>query len=379
MKRSTYPWPVLTTRFKLLALSLALFGLGQAGTARADSQSWAGLLGGDARESSRPLTLFGAIGSGYGMVTGNDYSDTPAGPHALVGGLVAVQVPRWELDGGISWFFSSVNGRVRDGSPVRVRTRVGSADLGARYRLTQRLQAGPALNLAFGADTSFGPSVGHASVEPLLGIKGIYELPTGNFPVRIWSQVSASVSPGAHLVVALAGLQLGIPVGLYIHRPEAKPRDAIVVSSAAPDPAKRQVRVVLDGRRIFFGTSSSKLRPELARSLKKLGSYLGESAGQFGQVRINGHADQRGSFEMNLKLSKKRAQAVGNALAAGGIERESMAIEGFSYLNPLDPLNARPAWAKNRRVELVFEDVQNPDALREVLKPLEREAPQEKR
>lgn len=368
MKRSTF----IGWMFASLFLGLSV-------TAQADSLSSVKLTESAGVEASRPLTFFGSIGSGYGGVAGSDYADTPVGPHALISGLGAIQFSRWELDGGVSWFFSSISGRVVDGLPVRVRTRSGTVDLGARYRITSRLQAGPALNFAFGADTSFGPSVGRASVEPLFGIKGLYELPVRGLPVRFWSQLSANVSSKSHLMVALAGVQLGFPVSLSGRAETSGSRDMIVASSSAPTPASRRVSVALDGQRIFFGTSSTQLRPELVRTLKRVGSYLGESSSQFGQVRVDGHADQRGPFEMNLRLSRQRAQAVGDALVAGGIDPEAMAVEGFGYLNPLDPLNARSAWAKNRRVELVFEDVQNPDALREVLKPLALEAPQEKR
>jgi outer membrane protein OmpA-like peptidoglycan-associated protein len=348
--------------------------------AQAGSASLAGTdVAGDAPFGARPFTLLGSVGSGYGHVTGGDYGEAPGGAQALMGLSAATQLARWELEGGVGWLYSGVLGRSLAGDEIRIRSRMGLGSAGLRYRLGRRWQLGPQVDVAFGTDTSFGPTVGHTSVEMLAGAKALYELSYAKFPIRVWSQLSATVAHGDHLLVALAGLELGIPVGWPWHASAAKPRDVIVSTSAAPEASAREVRVVLDGQRVFFGTASTRLRSSVERALRDVGKYLSARPASFGLVRVDGHADSRGKFEMNLKLSERRARAVGRALASGGIESEALATQGHSYLEPLDRGTGRVAWARNRRVEIVFEDVQDPAGLRKALAPLASEAPRDNR
>lgn len=324
-------------------------------------------------ETSRPFALYGGIGSGYGIVSGSDYAQAPGGMHVLLGAAASLQIRRWELDGGLSWLYSDVNGRTAGNLPVSVRTRAGTLDLGARYRLGSHWQVGPAFNFAFGTDTSFGPSVGDSQGELLVGLKALYELPKMPIPIRLWTQLSTDTSiDNRRLYVGLAGVQLGIPVSIPRRSPAAeRPEDAIRISSAAPE---RQVKVVLDSRKIFFGTMSYALRPEVAAALKDVGHYLGDSPDATGGITIAGHADQRGRFKYNLKLSRKRAEAVSAALSEGGADPEQLKTEAFSYLMPLDAANNPGAWAKNRRVEITFENVREPELLRKRLEALEAES-----
>jgi outer membrane protein OmpA-like peptidoglycan-associated protein len=294
--------------------------------------------------------------------------------------LGAARFARWEVDGGVSWLYSALNGAVAGGAPVSVRTRAGTADLGLRCRLGSGLQLGPALNVAFGTDTSFGPSVGQSQAGLLIGAKAVYEIPRLPMPLRFWAQLSTDTTWDHPFAMGLAGVQVGWP----IRRPTetarsqdaAMPDDAIRISSAAPS---RPVSVVLDARRVFFGTKSSRLRPEIARALREVGRFLKDSGEGDAPVRIAGHADQRGRFEYNLELSRERAESVRRQLAAGGMEPDALEVEAFSFLKPLDPANNRAAWAKNRRVEITFDRVRDPDALREALERLGTDQPAEVR
>jgi outer membrane protein OmpA-like peptidoglycan-associated protein len=66
---------------------------------------------------------------------------------------------------------------------------------------------------------------------------------------------------------------------------------------------------------------------------------------------INGHTDIIGRLAYNIALSQLRAGAVASYLAARGVPRETMHVQGFGPLNLLDPGN--PAGPANRRVEIV--------------------------
>ena len=71
-------------------------------------------------------------------------------------------------------------------------------------------------------------------------------------------------------------------------------------------------------------------------------------------VQVQGHTDDRGSADLNLALSQRRAEAVVDYLVELGIDRARLEAKGFGEARPVAD-NARPAGRrKNRRVEFVI-------------------------
>jgi outer membrane protein OmpA-like peptidoglycan-associated protein len=72
------------------------------------------------------------------------------------------------------------------------------------------------------------------------------------------------------------------------------------------------------------------------------------------RVRIEGHTDNQGNPELNLQLSKDRAQAVAAHLTKAGIDASRLEVEGFGDTRPIAP-NLTPRGRElNRRVEFVI-------------------------
>jgi peptidoglycan-associated lipoprotein len=69
------------------------------------------------------------------------------------------------------------------------------------------------------------------------------------------------------------------------------------------------------------------------------------------RIRIEGHADERGSVEYNLALSLRRAESVRSYLENFGISPSRMEIVGFGEERPLDVGGNEAAFARNRRSE----------------------------
>ncbi|MCI0436158.1 MAG: OmpA family protein [Gemmatimonadetes bacterium] len=69
------------------------------------------------------------------------------------------------------------------------------------------------------------------------------------------------------------------------------------------------------------------------------------------RLRIDGHADERGSLEYNLALGMRRAQAVREYLTGFGIVASRLAVESFGEDRPLDVAHSESAWSRNRRAE----------------------------
>lgn len=69
------------------------------------------------------------------------------------------------------------------------------------------------------------------------------------------------------------------------------------------------------------------------------------------RIRIEGHADERGSVEYNLALGMRRANAVRDYLAGFGVDASRMDAQSFGEDRPMTTGATESAWAQNRRAE----------------------------
>jgi len=69
-------------------------------------------------------------------------------------------------------------------------------------------------------------------------------------------------------------------------------------------------------------------------------------------IAITGHTDATGSEAVNQRLSEQRANAVGDYLVAGGIERERLRVRGAGSEQPLADNSTRYGRSLNRRIEI---------------------------
>ena len=72
------------------------------------------------------------------------------------------------------------------------------------------------------------------------------------------------------------------------------------------------------------------------------------------QVRLEGHADERGSKEYNLALGERRAKAVERFLVVNGASRGQIETVSYGEEKPVVRGSGESAYAQNRRVELIF-------------------------
>jgi len=75
------------------------------------------------------------------------------------------------------------------------------------------------------------------------------------------------------------------------------------------------------------------------------------------KIRINGHTDDRGSKNVNLKLSERRAKAVVDYLVEKGINPGRLQYKGYGQYYPVEPNTTEKGQKANRRVE--FEIIDN--------------------
>ncbi len=71
------------------------------------------------------------------------------------------------------------------------------------------------------------------------------------------------------------------------------------------------------------------------------------------RVRLEGHADERGTEEYNLQLSNRRAESVKRYLVNMGVSAGQLTTVGYGENRPAQSGSNESAWSANRRVELV--------------------------
>jgi peptidoglycan-associated lipoprotein len=119
-------------------------------------------------------------------------------------------------------------------------------------------------------------------------------------------------------------------------------------------PAERlaQTDGPLSNRTIYFEFDSAALTDESISILETHGGFIAGN-GEV-SVRLEGHADERGSREYNIGLGDRRAQSVRRVLLFQGAATGQIDTVSYGEEQPVDPGHNEAAWARNRRVELIY-------------------------
>lgn len=72
------------------------------------------------------------------------------------------------------------------------------------------------------------------------------------------------------------------------------------------------------------------------------------------RLRLEGHADERGSTEYNLALGSRRAESVRDFLSGFGLSANRFTTTSFGEERPAVNRSDEAAWGQNRRVESVI-------------------------
>lgn len=70
------------------------------------------------------------------------------------------------------------------------------------------------------------------------------------------------------------------------------------------------------------------------------------------RVRLEGHADERGTREYNLALGERRSQSVERYLQVQGVSANQLEIISYGEEMPKDTGTTEAAYSQNRRVEM---------------------------
>jgi peptidoglycan-associated lipoprotein len=168
--------------------------------------------------------------------------------------------------------------------------------------------------------------------------------------VRVGNKASPSIrwlSDNAMQVTVPA-----MPVGAYdvtVTNPDGEKavlRRGVSVSGEVPGASCRHLVV-------YFDYDSSDLRGDSASALA---AQLDCLASTRGNLRLEGHCDERGTTEYNIALGERRAHAVQRYLLGGGVSPGRVSAVSYGEERPAVPGADEDAWSRNRRVEIRLQD-----------------------
>ena len=100
---------------------------------------------------------------------------------------------------------------------------------------------------------------------------------------------------------------------------------------------------------IEFPSNSDQIDPASTALLDRIASAARDCPSR---LRIEGHTDNTGRDAANLSLSRRRAEAVRNALITRGVPADRLQAEGFGDARPVADNRAETGRARNRRIEI---------------------------
>ena len=121
-------------------------------------------------------------------------------------------------------------------------------------------------------------------------------------------------------------------------------------SSKSTENSEQWVEVPQNKQIFYFAFDSSVVEPADVVEFQKHAEYLMRNPSA--RVRLEGHADERGSREYNLALGERRARSAADLLT--GITPEQVNIVSFGEEQPLSYGQNDASWQQNRRVELIY-------------------------
>ncbi|MEO0617353.1 MAG: peptidoglycan-associated lipoprotein Pal [Pseudomonadota bacterium] len=103
---------------------------------------------------------------------------------------------------------------------------------------------------------------------------------------------------------------------------------------------------------IYFEYDRAEVSPEYADLLAAHARRLSGNSGL--RLRLEGHADERGSREYNIGLGERRAQAVRRLLLIQGASAGQISTVSYGEERPVAFGSTESDYEKNRRVELSY-------------------------
>ena len=109
---------------------------------------------------------------------------------------------------------------------------------------------------------------------------------------------------------------------------------------------------LLSKRIIYFDYNLASIKPQYQAILDAHTKLLASHPNV--KVRLEGHADERGTREYNIALSEERAKAVQWSMRSKGVSSRQTEVIAYGEERPAVVGDGEKSWAQNRRVEIKY-------------------------
>ncbi len=127
--------------------------------------------------------------------------------------------------------------------------------------------------------------------------------------------------------------------------------DGADAAGAGKDAAAR-AKALLAKRTVYFDFDSAALTGESREIAEAHARHLAANTNI--KLTLEGHCDERGTREYNLGLGERRAQSVEKVMRALGVGANRVKVISYGEEKPANTGHDEAAWAKNRRVEIMY-------------------------
>lgn len=152
---------------------------------------------------------------------------------------------------------------------------------------------------------------------------------------------------------AIIGAAVGGATGAVIGRRMDKQAEELEKSmeNANVERVGEAIRIKFDSG-ILFAVNSAELSASAKQDIAKLAQTLKNYEGT--NVIIEGHTDNTGSYELNKRLSERRAESVATYARSLGVDGTRLQAKGYSYDQPIADNTTTEGRSQNRRVEIII-------------------------
>jgi peptidoglycan-associated lipoprotein len=135
---------------------------------------------------------------------------------------------------------------------------------------------------------------------------------------------------------------------------ESRPSDigTGIAEAGAFSPADLKTNSCLRQRVIYFDYDQDLLKPEYQAVIACHSKYLRDRPGA--QLRLEGHADERGTREYNMALGERRGNGVSAAFNANSADMARIEVISSGEERPLCLDSDESCWSQNRRVDISY-------------------------
>ena len=158
---------------------------------------------------------------------------------------------------------------------------------------------------------------------------------------------------GGNIGGALIGAAIGGAAGGLIGNHMDKQADKIeeAVPGAEVKRVGEGIQIIFDDKSgVNFAFDSAELTADAKKNLNAVAEIFIEFPDT--ELMIEGHTDSVGDDNYNMKLSKRRADAVVAYIKSQGVAGNRFKVEAFGETRPRFPNDTKDNQAKNRRVEI---------------------------